>query len=76
MFGVGDLGKILIIAGVFLVVFGLVFIFWGKLPFAGSLPGDITVQKGNISFFFPLVTSLIISLILTIIINIIFRIFK
>ncbi len=69
-------GKILITFGVFLVIFGIIFSFWGKIPFIGRLPGDITIQKGGFTFFFPLVTSLVISLILTIVLNIIFRLFK
>jgi hypothetical protein len=72
----GSMGKLLIIAGVFLVVFGLIFTFWSKIPFLGHLPGDFSFQKGNVSFFFPLVTSLILSLILTIVLNLIFRLFK
>ncbi|MCK4402964.1 MAG: DUF2905 domain-containing protein [Dehalococcoidia bacterium] len=35
----------------------------------GKLPGDILVQKGNLQFFFPIVTCLIISILLTIILN-------
>jgi hypothetical protein len=73
---VDDMGRLLIIAGIFLIVFGLIFTFWSKIPFIGHLPGDISFQKGNVSFFFPLVTSLIISLILTIILNIILRFLK
>lgn len=69
-------GKILIIAGVFLVIFGLVFVFWSKIPLIGRLPGDITIRKGGFTFFFPLVTSLVLSLLLTVILNIIFRILK
>ena len=69
-------GKTLIIVGVFLVVFGLVFVFWNKIPLLGRLPGDITIQKGGFTFFFPLVTSIVLSLVLTVILNVIFRIFK
>ncbi len=76
MFEIGNMGKLLIIAGVFLIVFGLIFTFWSKIPYLGHLPGDLSFQKGNVSFFFPLVTSLAISLILTIILNIVLRLFK
>ncbi|MBI2870018.1 MAG: DUF2905 domain-containing protein [Chloroflexi bacterium] len=71
-----DIGKLLVIAGIFLVVFGLVFIFWQNIPFLGRLPGDIHIQKNGFSFFFPLATSLILSLILTILLNVIFRLFR
>jgi hypothetical protein len=71
-----EMGKLLIIAGIFLIVFGLIFTFWGRIPLLGKLPGDFSVQKGNATFFFPLVTSLLLSLILTIVLNVVFRFFK
>ena len=33
----------------------------------GRLPGDITVRRGNFSFYFPLTTSIIASLVLTLV---------
>jgi uncharacterized membrane protein HdeD (DUF308 family) len=60
------LGKILIIAGIVLILFGLLFIFDSKLPL-GKLPGDIVIKKGNFTFYFPLGLSIIISIILTLI---------
>lgn len=69
-------GKMLVLVGAFIILFGLLFIFWSKIPFLGKLPGDITVQKGGITFFFPLVSSLVLSLLLTVILNLVFRLFK
>jgi len=60
------LGKILIIAGIVLILFGLLFIFDSKLSL-GKLPGDIVIKKGNFTFYFPLGLSIIISIILTLI---------
>jgi hypothetical protein len=37
----------------------------GKVPWLGRLPGDIHIERGNWSFYFPLATCLIISIILT-----------
>ncbi|WP_307474216.1 DUF2905 domain-containing protein [Cytobacillus purgationiresistens] len=34
----------------------------------GRLPGDIVVKKGNTTFYFPIVTSVIISIVLSIIV--------
>ena len=31
----------------------------------GKLPGDISIHRGNSSFYFPIVTCLLISLVLT-----------
>ena len=61
------LGKLLVIAGlVFLVVGGLL-MFSDRLSFLriGRLPGDVIYRRGNFTFYFPIVTSIVISLILT-----------
>jgi len=64
-----DLGKILLGFGVVMVVLGLVLVVAGNLsgrvPWLGRLPGDIHIQRGNWSFYFPLATCLIISIVLT-----------
>jgi hypothetical protein len=61
------LGRFLIVIGAVLLVAGLLltytsFFSWVKL---GRLPGDIAFRKGNVSFYFPLATSILLSLILT-----------
>lgn len=67
-----DLGKILLFAGVALVVVGA--ILWAGFGrgWLGRLPGDIHYSKGNFSFYFPVVTCLVLSIIITIIL----RLFK
>lgn len=57
----------------FLVIVGLVIAAVGMLmmlgvPF-GRLPGDLSYRRGNFSFHFPLVTSIILSIILTLLFN-------
>jgi len=76
MIGFEGVGKLLIFAGFFLALSGLLLTFWQKIPFLGGLPGDIFVQRNGFSFFFPLATSLVISVVLTIIINLIFRLLR
>jgi hypothetical protein len=61
------MGKMLIILGLILVGFGLLLVFWGRIPFLGKLPGDIVVKKDNFVFYFPLTTSIIISVVLSLI---------
>ena len=56
------MGRLLIVAGVVLVVVGLL-VSWG-VPI-GRLPGDMTVRRGNFTFYFPLATSIIASILLT-----------
>ncbi|MFA6358646.1 MAG: DUF2905 domain-containing protein [Candidatus Omnitrophota bacterium] len=68
-----SIGKTLIFFGVFMILLGLFFVFPGKIPYLGKLPGDIAIHTKKFHFYFPLATSLIISFLLTIIINVIFR---
>lgn len=39
----------------------------------GRLPGDIRIEGGNGSFYFPLTTSILVSVVLTILLNVISR---
>jgi len=61
-------GKLMLYAGVFLVVLGLLFFFGDKIPFLGRLPGDIYIKKKNFTFYFPIVTSILLSLLISLII--------
>lgn len=56
----------LIIAGVVLIVLGVVWPLIAKLGL-GRLPGDIHVEREGFSFYFPLMTGLIISVVLSLI---------
>ena len=56
------MGKLLVIAG--LIIAGLGLLVMAGLPL-GRLPGDITVRRGNATFYFPLVTSIVLSVLLT-----------
>ena len=76
MSGFEGIGKIIIIAGVIMVVLGLIFVLGDGIPFLGKLPGDILIKKNGISFYFPVVTFLLLSVILTLIINFILRFIK
>jgi len=58
--------KILITAGIIAVIAGIILLFFKDIPL-GRLPGDIRIQKGNTSFYFPITTSIIISLVLSVI---------
>lgn len=58
------MGKILIIAGIAIVVIGVLIHFYpgNGLP---RLPGDIYIKGDNYSFYFPLGWSVLISIILS-----------
>ncbi|MEA2825066.1 MAG: hypothetical protein QOF03_1548 [Alphaproteobacteria bacterium] len=59
-----NVSRILIVAGVILLLAGLAWPLLARLGL-GRLPGDIMVERGNFRFYFPLATSLVISLFLT-----------
>jgi hypothetical protein len=56
------MGKFLVFAGAVLMAVGLAV--WAGVPL-GRLPGDFMVRRGPVTFYFPLVTSIIISIVLT-----------
>jgi hypothetical protein len=64
-----QIGKLLIVAGFLLVIVGLFVIAGSKLPIPGlgKLPGDITYKGKHVTFYFPLVTSVVLSVALTLI---------
>jgi len=57
------LGRLLITAGVILVVAGVLVTL---LPL-GRLPGDIRIEGKNSSFYFPLATCLLVSVVISVI---------
>ncbi|MCC6276604.1 MAG: DUF2905 domain-containing protein [Oligoflexia bacterium] len=60
--------KTLILAGLILIVTGVLWHFGSKVFPVGRLPGDITVEKENFKFYFPIMSSLILSAALSLII--------
>ena len=62
-------GKLILIAGLALVVIGAVVMLAGRLPFVGQLLGDFEFRRGNTTVFVPLATMIILSILLTIALN-------
>jgi hypothetical protein len=71
--GLSDLGRILLFVGLGIAALGLVLFLGGKIPWLGRLPGDIVYRKGSVTFYFPLVTSILLSILLTIVLNLLLR---
>lgn len=67
------LAKIIIIAGILLVLVGGLILLASKIPGVGKLPGDICINKKNFTFYFPLTTSILISIFLSLILYLFFR---
>lgn len=65
-----SIGKIIVLAGLFIVGVGLLVLFAEKLKFPiGRLPGDIYIKKEGFTFYFPITTGILISIIFTFILN-------
>jgi hypothetical protein len=58
------LGRLLIVVGLVIAAAGLLITL--GLPL-GRLPGDFTVRRGGLTFYFPLATSVLASLLLTLV---------
>ena len=59
-----DLGRLLILFGAILLVVGLLFTVSEKIGL-GKLPGDFVYRRGNFSFYFPLMTSILLSIVIS-----------
>ena len=70
-----ELPKLLIGAGVVLIIVGIVWQVGGKFLHLGRLPGDIVVEKENFRFYFPIVTCIVISIVLSLLFGL-FRFFR
>jgi hypothetical protein len=56
-----EIPKLLMVLGIVLLLVG------GIWQFIGKLPGDFVFKKGNVTFYFPIVTSIVVSVILSVI---------
>ncbi len=68
-----DIGKLLVVVGGLIVLFGVLLIVGGRIPFLGRLPGDISFSRGNTHVYIPLMTGIVISVVLTVVLNLFFR---
>ena len=58
--------KLLIYAGLVLLILGLLWPWLGRLPF-GRLPGDIVIEREHFTFYFPVTSMILLSLVLSLI---------
>jgi hypothetical protein len=59
------MGRSLIVLGLVLVGIGLLVSLGVPI---GRLPGDMTIRRGNFTFYFPLATSIVASILLTLLV--------
>jgi len=65
-----ELGRALLIAGTVLLALGLLLTLAGRIPGVGRLPGDVVYRKGNVTFYFPIVTCILLSVVVTLLLRI------
>jgi hypothetical protein len=60
------MARFLIVLGIAIVVAGLLWPYLGRIGL-GRLPGDIVIERENMTFYFPLMTCLLVSIILSLV---------
>ncbi|UFW46328.1 MULTISPECIES: DUF2905 domain-containing protein [Bradyrhizobium] len=60
------MARILILLGALTLVVGLLWPYLSQLGL-GRLPGDIVIERGNTTFYFPLMTCLLISVVFSLV---------
>jgi len=55
---VADAGRLLLVAGVLMIVVGGALMLFGRF----HLPGDITFRSGTVTVYIPIATSIILSM--------------
>jgi hypothetical protein len=66
----GTVPRLLIAAGVVLIVAGL--LLKAGLPL-GRLPGDVIIRRGDATFYFPIVTCIVVSVVLSLLMAVLRR---
>ena len=61
----GDLGRLLMLVGAAVFALGALLALAGRLPWLGRLPGDILIERGPVTFYVPLATSILLSVVLS-----------
>jgi len=68
-----DLGRFLVILGSIAVLVGVALMLAPRIPWLGRLPGDIVIQRGPVTLYFPLMTSIVLSVVVTLLLNLFWR---
>jgi hypothetical protein len=71
--GIQGLGWALVVLGAVIAVTGLVIVLGPRIPILGHLPGDIVIQRDNLTIYIPLGTMLLVSIVVSVVIAFIGR---
>jgi Protein of unknown function (DUF2905) len=64
--GDGRMSRFLIVLGVLILALGWLWPFLNRIGL-GRLPGDIIIERGKMTFYFPLMTCLLASVVLSLV---------
>lgn len=70
-----SMAKFMIFGGAALLLAGFVFLVFSRY-FPSGVPGDLAYRRGNVSIYFPIVSSIVLSIVATIVLNIVLRFFR
>jgi hypothetical protein len=60
------MARTLILLGIVILVVGLLWPYLSRIGL-GRLPGDIVIERENMTFYFPIVTCLLVSVVLSLV---------
>ena len=60
-----QIGRVLVLIGAVILIFGVLLVLADRIPFIGRLPGDITIRGDGWTIYAPLATSIVLSVLLT-----------
>lgn len=69
-------GRFLLVVGLVLAAIGALLVVAPRIPGLdrlGRLPGDFVVDRGPVTIFVPIVSSIVVSVVLTIVLNLFLR---
>ena len=70
------IGRLVVIAGIALIVVGGLVWLLSKIPGLNQLPGTLKVELGSFTCIFPILASIVLSILLTVALNVIARLMK
>jgi hypothetical protein len=73
MAGLQGVGWALIVLGIVTAVVGVVLVAGPRIPLLGHLPGDIVIERENVTIFIPLGTMLVVSIVVSVVLAVIGR---
>jgi len=71
--GLEPIGRALVVIGVFITVLGAIMLVTPRVPWLGRLPGDIVIQRDDLTIYIPITTMLIVSVVLSVVLSLISR---